>query len=386
MTLGLFCAESLLAAREKHLREAANERRKFRQHQEKARTNKKYMSMIIDGMTQKTTALPHFQRKPAWCGKDELGVHVIGSIIEDCGIHLEFSYGNVGDNTNVLIDNIHKGVERMHAKRREANEPFPEVLYLQLDNVNHNKSKCLMTYLSYLVETNVFRKVKVNYLMVGHTHEIIDQVFSRYSVALRNQMCLDLASLMEVAKTCYTPNPTVEHVQVVTDWYNWFKDQGCMNLTTADITFNHAYRIKHHNVASTSDDEQVRKVLIHSKLFGWRTSSEEPKNWRPRGGHNQLLCLPRGAPGPQPLKKFDDADFESLEKLLKEFEKNLGNAFAGSLKTYWEEQVTFQEAVRDGSTTASGFEFNPLQSLSTSNTGENDFFLRTHVNMSSVTL
>ena len=122
--------------------------------------------MIIDGMTQKTTALPHFQRKPAWCGKDELGVHVIGSIIEDCGIHLEFSYWNVGDNTNVLIDNIHKGIERMHAKRREANEPFPEVLFLQLDNVNHNKSKCLMTYLSYLVETNVFRKVKVNYLMV----------------------------------------------------------------------------------------------------------------------------------------------------------------------------------------------------------------------------
>ena len=366
-------AESIIAAREKHLREAANERRKFRHHMEKARTNKKYMSMIIDGMTQKTTSLPHFERNPAWVGRDELGVHVIGTIIQDLGIHLEFSYKNIGDNTNVLIDNIHKGVQRMHDHRSASGEPFPEVLYLQLDNVNHNKSKNLFTYLSYLVETEVFRKIKVNYFLVGHTHEIIDQVFSRYAVALRQVMCLDLESLMEVAKTCYTPNPTVEHVQHVTDWYKWFTENGSLNKSTADLKPNHAFRIKHYNVdvEGAEDGQTEKKVLIHSKTLGWRESSEDPKLWRPRGGHPVLLCLPQGTPLPQALIAFDDNDFQSLESLVKQFEKNLGsNIFKGSLKTFWLEQIEYQESVRDGRIMPDGFEFNPLQKCGTAGAGK----------------
>ena len=341
---------------------------------EKARTDKKYMSMIVDGMTQKTTALPHFERTPAWVGRDELGVHVIGSIIQDLGIHMEFSYQNIGDNTNVLIDNIHKGVQRMHAHRTAQGEPFPEVLYLQLDNVNHNKSKNLFTYLSYLVETEVFRKIKVNYLLVGHTHEIIDQVFSRYAVALRQKMCLDLESLMEVAKSCYTPLPTVEHVQAVTDWYTWFIMNGSLNKSTADLKPNHAFRIKHHpvEIEGAENGETQRKVLIHSKTLGWRGSKQDPKLWRPRGGHPVLLCLPTGIPSPQALIPFKDEVFESLESLVKNFEKNMGDtAFKGSLKTYWMEQIEYQEAIRDGVVLPDGHEWSPLQKCGVAGAGEN---------------
>lgn len=38
----------------------------------------------------------------------------------------------------------------------------------------------LLGFMAYLVEKGVFRKIKVSFLMVGHTHEDIDQVFSKY--------------------------------------------------------------------------------------------------------------------------------------------------------------------------------------------------------------
>ena len=362
--------ESIAAAREVHLREAANERRKYREHMAKAKSDLKCMSMIIDGMTQKTTALPHFTRRPSWIDKLEYGVHVIGSITAGVGIHLEFSHKNIGDNTNVLIDNIHKGIVRMQQHREQRQEQFPEVLFLQLDNVSSNKSKALFTYLSFLVDQDVFKKVKVNYLMVGHTHEIIDQVFSRYSVALRKQNCLTLQELMNVAKTCYTPNPTVEHVTVVTDWWKWFLKYKATRLYSVDSSYNLAFRIKKYPVAQP-EEHFVTKV--YSKTYGWRNNDTDPKGWGPKGGLQQLLLCPKGKsllkedPEPQELKPLDDAEFHDLKDIIKGFKKNIGDAFSGDLSEYWESALEFQDSVREGDNAPAGFE---VFKLKTWNSGQ----------------
>ena len=58
--------------------------------------------------------------------------------------------------------------------------------HLQLDNVTTNKSKLMLIYLSWLVATGVFTKIKLGSLIVGHTHEFIDQLFSRYDHLVLN--------------------------------------------------------------------------------------------------------------------------------------------------------------------------------------------------------
>ena len=305
------------------------------------------MSIIIDGMTQSTTSLPHFERQPSWLSKIEYDVHVIGSIIETAGVHLEFSYKNIGDNSNVLIDSIVACIRRMHAYRTGKGQPFPTVLYLQLDNVSSNKSKVLMTFLSWLVETNIFHKIKVNYLLVGHTHEIIDQVFSRYSVALRKKTCLTLGALMEVATTCYTPRPTVAHVTSVTDWEAFFKENGCLSQNTKDISYNHAFRIKRFE-CDDSEQNESHKILIHSKTLGYRESATERKGWGPKGGCQQLLSLPEGLPKPQQLIPLDDKQMDELERIITGFEKNIGPAFSGDTRRYWERQLEFQKLLVEG--------------------------------------
>ncbi len=41
-----------------------------------------------------------------------------------------------------------------------------------------------MAFAALLVEKKIFRKVKIGFLMKGHTHEDVDQVFSRYKIVV----------------------------------------------------------------------------------------------------------------------------------------------------------------------------------------------------------
>ena len=83
----------------------------------------------------------------------------------------------------------------------ELEKPLPPVLYLQLDNCfRENKNKFVMAFCALLVKFKFFSKVwfkfanfesitcfqvRINFLRIGHTHEDIDQFFSRISVGLR---------------------------------------------------------------------------------------------------------------------------------------------------------------------------------------------------------
>jgi hypothetical protein len=81
----------------------------------------------------------------------------------------------------------------------------PRKLYLQLDNTaRQNKSKYVFAYLGWLVQTGQALEVIVSFLPVGHTHEDIDQLFSRLSVYLRKHDAHDRPALMRAFENAYT--------------------------------------------------------------------------------------------------------------------------------------------------------------------------------------
>ena len=66
-----------------HLKQCKAERDKFSAHNKKCKESNpdawRYVSVIIDGMTQSTTCCPRFPRKPAWMESQELlDVHCMG--------------------------------------------------------------------------------------------------------------------------------------------------------------------------------------------------------------------------------------------------------------------------------------------------------------------
>ncbi|KAK3261765.1 hypothetical protein CYMTET_29341 [Cymbomonas tetramitiformis] len=84
--------------------------------------------------------------------------------------------------------------------------------------------------------------MKLNYLIVGHTHENIDQMFSRFSVALRRINVFDIEHLMEVARSCFKDgvSPECQLIDEVHDIKSWMS--GCYNKIR-DVSYQHAFKI-----------------------------------------------------------------------------------------------------------------------------------------------
>ena len=87
-------------------------------------------------------------------------------------------------------------------------QKLPENLLLQLDNcAGEKKNRYLFAYLSLLVARGVFKTVQLGFLMVGHTHEDIDAMFSRFSEKLRVAQTYTLPHLMDTLRTSSTSSP-----------------------------------------------------------------------------------------------------------------------------------------------------------------------------------
>jgi len=68
-----------------------------------------------------------------------------------------------------------------------------------------------------LVELRIFQKVNVGFVLVGHIHDHIDQMFSRFSVTLRRKEVGSLPTLIECIKKSYMPKPTFDVLEETVD-------------------------------------------------------------------------------------------------------------------------------------------------------------------------
>jgi hypothetical protein len=345
-------AERFKTLRQIHLEKAALERKKFRKHWDKAKSGNpdKYMCVIIDGMTQNTTALPHFKRHPKWLGKDKYPCHVQGVMVAGRNAKMEFCNANVKKDANLNITSIHKAIIEEQQLRQNEGRPMPEVLYIQMDNVNSNKSKALFAWCAAMLLLKVFKKIKINFLLVGHTHENIDQLFSRLSIALRERDCLSLDEIMECAKRCMKKEPTVVEEKSSIDWKAWFEGANDLRQDFADTSFNHAFRVIMHE----------GKVCLQSRQYGWQTSSEQ-SGWQTSSeetgissaweseGIEVLSGVPNGFPGTAPLIPMTQDEFDEFGSLLRHLNEHLDpSQYTGTVQSYWEFQKRFQIGLRDG--------------------------------------
>ena len=136
-------------------------------------------------------------------------------------------------------------------------ETLPTHLFLQLDNcASENKNRALFTFLAALVASGMFQTVYVNYLLVGHTHEDIDQMFSRFSIAIGKRDIFTVAELYDIYETSYTS--ISGHTPVVTgyhdqyDYLSWITPMLLKDLTNFPDT---------HVVQFTKRGEEVSCIV-----------------------------------------------------------------------------------------------------------------------------
>ena len=74
----------------------------------------------------------------------------------------------------ILLDALDKTVT--------PTNPLPPTLYLHMDNCGReNKNRYVLAVCNMLVAKGIFKKVKLSFLPVGHTHDDCDQMFSRFN-------------------------------------------------------------------------------------------------------------------------------------------------------------------------------------------------------------
>ena len=85
-----------------------------------------------------------------------------------------------------------------------------------MDNcARENKNKDVISYCSYLIQCGLFTSMEISFLPVGHTHEDIDQMFSRFSWYFKCHNAFTIQDLKENIKNSYKFVKEVIHIEQV---------------------------------------------------------------------------------------------------------------------------------------------------------------------------
>ncbi|KAL3688687.1 hypothetical protein R1sor_014996 [Riccia sorocarpa] len=145
---------------------------------------------------------------------------------------------------------------------------LPPTLYLQLDNtVRENKNNILFAYLAMLLEKKVFTKIKLGFLLVGHTHDFVDQMFSRFSQALRRENAFTMSRLRSVIENSYDPKHVTTILTQTWNFKHFIETEPKLFRTLNDIIQNQQYKFK---VASALE------VRVWCKQFSTDNTWEPP--------------------------------------------------------------------------------------------------------------
>eukprot|EP00873_Tetraselmis_striata_P015044 jgi/Tetstr1/435308/TSEL_024227.t1 len=95
-----------------------------------------------------------------------------------------------------------------------GSEPLRKV-HFQVDNTcRENKNRHVMCFAEWLVATGVVEEVVLSSLPVGHTHERVDQVFSKFSRRLGGHSAKTLPKLFRELRQAFTPVCNFEILEV----------------------------------------------------------------------------------------------------------------------------------------------------------------------------
>lgn len=250
----------------------------------------KYLMISLDGMDQKKTELPHYKRLPKSLDAASLiGVHVVGVLVMNGGLRTRayMTYGNFRNDPNLTVAVIQDVINNWEGE-------LPEVLYLQMDNTAaQNKNNTVLAYLNMLVEHGIFKKVKVGFLLVGHTYDQIDQIFSRFSVMLGIKDVMTMDELIAILEKAYTPVPQMKVLTQVPDFRSFLWPPGeppAADLELHDHSYQHQFKIEKDEVAMPADGDAQAHMKLMTIMRGKELSTHE--YWEPEEGVQLLWQIP----------------------------------------------------------------------------------------------
>ena len=173
-------------------------------------TRDEHMVVMIDGMDHSKSSLPHFVSPPKEVDAAErLNTHITGVYVPGwkerpvtCYTwHDLFPTGSDSVITMVL--------KTLCDYARDNDGKLPPTLHLHMDNCwRENKNKYVLAMAHLLVHHGCFKTVEICFLPVGHTHNIVDQIFSRFAQAMGKKDFFTVDDIHRICREGYTTTTT----------------------------------------------------------------------------------------------------------------------------------------------------------------------------------
>lgn len=221
-----------------HIEMVALERREYKMKRDRAILRPDdFCSIIVDGADQSAFGLPHFITTTKQVRGHAMKVKLVGLLEHGKPNKLRLLTMTEEHETgaNHIVEAIHRFL-----LDRARQCVLPRTLFIQLDNcTRENKNRYLLAYLEALIGWGVFDDVEAGFLPIGHTHEDIDQTFSRTSDRLRNHIAITLEDLHHQLRQTYNNNTCVTHMKHVANWSALCEQQRCLQRVTQFSQFRY---------------------------------------------------------------------------------------------------------------------------------------------------
>jgi hypothetical protein len=186
----------------------------------------KYMSIIMDGMSQNHCELPWFGNLKQF--QATLPQHL--QAVYDHGQCLTVfrTFHNIKNDSNL---GVHCMLAALEARMKNSLEgKLPPTIYIQVDGGPENANKLFLAYCEYIVASGLTDEIVISRLPVGHTHEDIDAKFAKIWTAARNEHVLTPHNYRELILNAIGKNNksklkvVVEDLFVIPDYEDYLKD------------------------------------------------------------------------------------------------------------------------------------------------------------------
>ena len=187
-------------------------------------TDPNHIYIQIDGMDNSKSFLPHVaQKRKSTCGIYKLPTKITGVIIWSkiygnsnrkviCYIdHDQFEQGS-----SKLVSILYRVIQQLV---KDFNDRLPKYLHLNLDNCwRENKNQFLFSFCSGLVGEGVFTEITVDFMLVGHTGNQVDQIFSILAHEFKAEICSPDDLVRKIKNSSIVPSPVCVNLDFIWNW------------------------------------------------------------------------------------------------------------------------------------------------------------------------
>ena len=240
--------------------------------------------IMVDSATERNFALPRLGTRnaskklanfPLW------GFKLIAAYAPNFGFVPFLVHNSVKAGANLMLTVLWETLLAM----RDKYGFLPDELHLQLDNTSaENKNVTVIAVAAWLVSSGKVRRVRLFYLMVGHTHIIIDQIFGVITKPLKKSELLVPRHLMDHIDTVLRSNP--QYRAKPTRWlhnnldWDGFKTEHLQPLAIKSITGHKSFydehgRFKGHHDLLFQLSQQAGSAAERTRMQ-YRVSTEAP--------------------------------------------------------------------------------------------------------------